>query len=149
MQLHGEEGHYARHRVSRKGLEVEKVKIEVIEKLPPHNSVRGVKSYLGHACFYRRFIKKISHITKPLCALLEKDVPFCFDESYLNVFQVLKDKLVSAPVIISPDWSLPFELMCDVSDYVIGMVLGQQMEKVFHTIYYASKATNWCSSELH
>ena len=55
---------------------------------------------------------------------------------------MIKTKLVTAPIIIAPDWDLPFELMCDASDYVVGAVLGQWKNKFFHAIYYASKVLN-------
>ncbi|XP_076926552.1 uncharacterized protein LOC143589764 [Bidens hawaiensis] len=68
-----------------------------------------------------------------------KDVPFDFNEECLNAFNVLKNKLVEAPVLLSPDWSLPFEIMCDASDYAVGAVLGQRVDKKPVAIYYASK----------
>ncbi|XP_070031749.1 uncharacterized protein [Nicotiana tomentosiformis] len=69
--------------------------------------------------------------------LLEKDVTFNFDEACLKAFEDLKKRLVVAPIIVAPDWSLPFELMCDASDHAIGAVLGQRKDKMFHSIYYA------------
>lgn len=126
-------------KVSARGMEVDKAKLETIENLPPPTSVKGVRSFLGHAGFYRRFIKDFSKITKPLCSLLEKDVPFRFDEDCLAVFDLLKKKLTSSPIIVAPYWTLPFELMCDASDYAVGAVLGQRKEKIFYVIYYASK----------
>ncbi|XP_022841909.1 uncharacterized protein LOC111365593 [Olea europaea var. sylvestris] len=92
--------------------------------------------------FYRRFIKNFSKITKPLCCLLMKESTFEFTDEYLQAFNTLKEKLTSTPVIITPDWNLSFELMCDASDYAVGVVLGQRRNKVFHVIYYASKTLN-------
>jgi hypothetical protein len=60
----------------------------------------------------------------------------------LEAFETLKQKLVSAPIIVAPDWFLEFELMCDASDYALGAVLGQRRSKVFHAIHYASKVLN-------
>ena len=60
----------------------------------------------------------------------------------MRAFSVLKDKLVSAPIVVAPDWSFPFELMCDASDYAIGAVLGQKLERIFQVIYYASRTLN-------
>ena len=74
--------------------------------------------------------------------LLAQGVPFEFDSQCLHAFTVLKDKLISAPVVVAPDWSFPFELMCDASDYAIGAVLGQKREKIFQVIYYASRTLN-------
>ena len=64
---------------------------------------------------------------------------FAFDEKCLEAFNILKQKLIMTPIMVSLDWSLPFKLMCDASDFAIGAVLGQRKDKVFHSIYYASK----------
>ncbi|GJV23297.1 reverse transcriptase domain-containing protein [Tanacetum coccineum] len=71
--------------------------------------------------------------------LLEKNTPFIFLEECVQAFQTLKKKLIEAPILIAPDWDQPFELMCDASDYAIGTVLGQRIEKHFRPIHYASK----------
>ncbi|KAM1048645.1 hypothetical protein ACFX2C_027836 [Malus domestica] len=92
--------------------------------------------------FYRRFIKDFSKISNPFCRLLQKDVPFKFDEECESAFNQLKEKLTSAPIITPPDWSFPFELMCDASDYALGAVLGQRRDKQPHVIYYASWTLN-------
>ena len=105
-------------------------------------NVKGIRSFLGHAGFYRRFIKDFSKVAKPLSNLLNKDVTFVFDEECMKAFNELKTKLVSAPVITTPDWGQEFELMCDASDYAVGVVLGQRNRKNFHTIYYANKVLN-------
>ena len=81
--------------------------------------------------FYRRFIKDFSKIAHPFCKVLEKDCKFCFDESCLKAFSELKEKLVFAPIIISPDWNSPFEVMCDASGVALGVVLGQTKNKSF------------------
>jgi hypothetical protein len=69
-------------------------------------------------------------------------VAFDFDEKCLAAFQTLKSALVSAPIIQPPDWSQPFEIMCDASDYAVGAVLGQRKEGRVHAVYYASKTLN-------
>ena len=137
-----QEGIVLGHRISARGIEVDKAKIEAIEKLPPPFSVKGIRSFLGHAGFYRRFIKDFSQIAKPLSNLLVHGIPFEFDSQCLHAFSVLKDKLISAPIFVAPDWSYPFELMCDASDFAIGAVLGQNWEKIFQVIYYASRTLN-------
>ena len=121
-----QEGIVLGHRISARGIEVDRAKIEAIEKLPPPSSVKGIRSFLGHAGFYRRFIKDFSQIAKPLSNLLVQGIPFEFDSQCLHAFSMLKDKLVSAPIFVAPDWSFPFELMCDASDFAIGAVLGQK-----------------------
>ncbi|GJV33429.1 reverse transcriptase domain-containing protein [Tanacetum coccineum] len=99
------------HKISKKGIKVDKAKIDVIAKLSHPTTVKGVRSFLGHAAF-----------------------------------ETLKKKLTEAPILIAPDWDLPFELMCDASDFAIGAVLGQCHEKHFWHIYYASKTMNEAES---
>ncbi|GJX16459.1 reverse transcriptase domain-containing protein [Tanacetum coccineum] len=133
------EGIVLGHKISKKGIEVDKAKIDVIAKLPHPTTVKGIRSFLGHAGFYRRFIKDFSKISRPMTHLLEKNTPFIFSEECIQAFQTLKKKLTEAPILITPDWDQPFELMCDASDFAIGAVLGQRIEKHFRPIHYASK----------
>jgi hypothetical protein len=118
---------------------VDKAKVELIENLPPPTSVKQIRSFLGHAGFYRCLIKDFSKISRPLCSLLAKDIPFHFDEACHEAFQKLRALLSSAPIMKPSDWSLPFEIMCDASDFAMGAVLGQRVGKFPHVIYYASK----------
>ncbi|XP_042016328.1 uncharacterized protein LOC121764359 [Salvia splendens] len=127
------------HKISAGGLEVDRAKIVAIEQLPHPCSEKAVRSFLGHAGFYRRFIKDFSHIARPLCHLLAKDVKFDFTLECAQAFEKLKAALVSAPILISPDWSQPFEIMCDASDVAVGSALGQKRDKIFRVIYYASR----------
>ena len=89
--------------------------------------------------FYRRFIQDFSKIAKPLTNLLMKDVAFEFSSDCLEAFNKLRQALITAPIMQSPDWTLPFVIMCDASDYAVGAVLGQRKEKKLHANYYASK----------
>ncbi|CAN6560283.1 unnamed protein product [Malus baccata var. baccata] len=130
------------HIVSERGIEVDESKIDLVCYLSSPTSVREVRSFLGHAGFYRRFIKDFSKISTPLCRLLQKDVTFDFNEECEKTFKHLKEMLTSAPIIRPPDWSIPFELMCDASDYALGAVLGQRKDKQLHVIYYASRTLN-------
>ena len=98
--------------------------MEVITKLPEPTCLKDIRSFLGHAGFYRRFIQGFSNIARPLTNLLGKDVPFIFDEECQKSWKELKCRLVSAPIISAPDWTKPFEIMCDASDFAIGAVLG-------------------------
>jgi hypothetical protein len=127
------------HLLSERGIEVDKAKIEVIEKLPPPTNVKGIRSFSGHAGFYQRFIKDFSHIARPLTNLLAKDVKFTFNDECHRAFQILKKALISALVIQPPDWTLPFEIMCNASDYAVGTVLGQTKDKKHYAISYASE----------
>ena len=106
------------HKISEAGIEVDQAKLTIIKQLT------------------------FSKISKLLCCLLEKDVKFEFTKESEEAFLVLKDKLSSAPIIVTPDWNLPFKIMADASDYAIGTVLGQRIEKVFYLIYYVSKLLN-------
>nr|GEZ98487.1 reverse transcriptase domain-containing protein [Tanacetum cinerariifolium] len=133
------EGIVLGHKISKNRIEVDKAKIDVIAKLPHPTTAKGVRSFLGHAGFYRRFIKDFSKISRSMTHLLEKDTPFVFSEDCIQAFQTLKKKLTEAPILIAPNWDLPFELMCDANDFALGAVLGQRHEKHFWPVHYASK----------
>ncbi|KAM2115566.1 hypothetical protein ACFX1Q_023983 [Malus domestica] len=130
------------HIISEDGIEVDKSKIDLVRHLPSPTSVREVRSFLGHAGFYRRFIKDFSKVAQPLYRLLQKDVAFDFNEECTASFNQLKELLTTEPIIVPPDWSLPFELMCDASDYALGAILGQRKDKRPHVICYASRTLN-------
>ena len=127
------------HIVSREGIEVDKAKVELISNLPTPKCVKDIWSLLGHAGFYRIFIRDFSAIARPLCNFLANDVPFEWSQACGAAFDKLKIMLVSPPIMRSPNWDLPFEIMCDASDYAIGVVLGQSGDKKAFVIYYAIK----------
>ena len=118
--------------ISEKVIEVDRAKVKV----------KGVRSFLSHAGFYWRFIKDFSKIAHTLCKQLEKDCKFYFDESCVKAFDELKEKLVSAPIIISMNLNIPYEVMCAASGVSLGMVLGERKNKILHLIYYTSKSLN-------
>ncbi|RVW96950.1 Transposon Ty3-I Gag-Pol polyprotein [Vitis vinifera] len=123
------------HVISKNGIEVDKAKVELIVKLPPPTNVKGIRQFLGHAGFYRRFIKDFSKISKPLCELLVKDAKFVWDEKCQKSFEELKQFLTTAPIVRAPNWKLPFEVMCDASDLAMGAVLGKEkMESLWSSI---------------
>ena len=130
------------HKISTVGLEVDQEKVFVIKTLLPPITIKGIRSFLGHAGFYRRFIRDFSKILRPLCRFLEKDAKFDFDESCRSAFEEIKSRLVTAPIMATPDWNKEFEIICDASGYAIGAVLGQRTEKILRAIYYASKTFN-------
>ncbi|RVW18099.1 Retrovirus-related Pol polyprotein from transposon 17.6 [Vitis vinifera] len=130
------------HIISEKGIKVDKAKVELIVKLPSPTTVKGVRQFLGHAGFYRRFIKDFSKLSKPLCELLAKDAKFIWDERCQKSFDQLKQFLTTAPIVRAPNWQLLFEVMCDASDFAIGAVLGQREDGKPYVIYYASKTLN-------
>nr|CAN59855.1 hypothetical protein VITISV_007249 [Vitis vinifera] len=130
------------HIISKKGIEVDKAKVKLIVKLPSPTTIKGVRQFLGHAGFYRRFIKDFSKLSKPLCELLVKDAKFIWDERCQKSFEQLKQFLTTAPIVRASNWQLPFEVMCDASDFAIGAVLGQREDGKPYVIYYASKTLN-------
>nr|GEX69814.1 hypothetical protein [Tanacetum cinerariifolium] len=99
------------HKISKEGIKVDKAKVDVITKLPHPTTVKGIQSFLGHAGFYQRFIKDFLKIAMPMTHLLEKDTPFIFSKECVESFQTLKRKLTEAPILIAPDWDMPFELI--------------------------------------
>nr|GEX97459.1 reverse transcriptase domain-containing protein [Tanacetum cinerariifolium] len=133
------EGIVLDHKISRNEIEVDKAKVDVIAKLPYPTTVKGVWSFLDHANFYRRFIQNFSKIARPMTRLLEKDTAFIFSKECIKAFQSLKKKLNEAPILVTPDWDLPFELICDACDFAKAAVLGQRKTKYFQPIHYASK----------
>ena len=109
---------------------------------PAMTTVKGIRSFLGHTSFYRRFIKDFSKISRPLCRLLEKDAKLDFDEACKVAFDEIKSILVIAPIMVTPDWNTKFKIMGDASDFAMGVVLGQRTKKMFKAIYYVNKIFN-------
>nr|GEV57390.1 retrovirus-related Pol polyprotein from transposon 17.6 [Tanacetum cinerariifolium] len=101
--------------------EVDRVKVDVIAKLPHPTTVKGVRSFLGHAGVYRCFIQDFSKIARPMTHLLKKETPFIFSKECIDAFNTLKKKLTEASILVVSDWNLPFELMCDANDYAIAL----------------------------
>nr|GEU74181.1 reverse transcriptase domain-containing protein [Tanacetum cinerariifolium] len=132
------EGIVLGHKISKFGIKVDRAKVDVIAKLPHPTSVKGVRSFLGLAGFYRRFIQDFSKIARPMTHLLEKETPFIFSKECIESFNTLNKKLTKALILVAPNWDLPFEIMCDASDYAVGAVLGQRKTKHFQPIHYAS-----------
>ena len=117
------EGNVLGHMISAARLEVDKVKVSIIKNLMPPTTVKEIRSFLGHAGFYRRFIIDFSKVAKPLCRLLEKDTKFKFDELCQRSFEEIKSRLVEAHIMEKLDWNKEFEIMCDANDYAMGVVL--------------------------
>ena len=130
------------HVISSREIKVDKVKIELISRLPSPTNVKTVRQFLGHAGFYRRFNKDFSKIAKPLYKLLEEDDKFDWEKDCHKSFEELKSHLTTAPIVRAPNWQLPFEVMCDASDLAIGAVLGQREGGKPHVVYYTSKTLN-------
>nr|GEW60601.1 reverse transcriptase domain-containing protein [Tanacetum cinerariifolium] len=97
------EGIVLGHKISKSGIEVDRAKVDVIAKLPHPTTVKGVRSFLGHADFYRWFIQYFSKIARPMSHLLEKKTPFLFSKDCIDAFETLKKKLTEAPILVVPD----------------------------------------------
>ena len=143
------EGIVLGHLLSSKGLEVDKAKVEAIQDLALPNSIKELRSFLGHVGFYRRFIHDFAKVSKPLTSLLCKEKDFIIEEEGKHAFMQLKQALVEAPILQSPNWDLPFEIMCDASDFAVGAVLGPQIDKKPIVICYASKTLADVQLKLH
>ena len=102
------EGIVLGHKIYANGLEVDQANISVIKTLMSPTTVKGIRIFLGHVGFYRRFIKDFSKISRPLCRLLEKDANFDFDKSCRSSFEEIKSRLVSTPIMLTPDWNNEF-----------------------------------------
>nr|GEW86433.1 DNA-directed DNA polymerase [Tanacetum cinerariifolium] len=113
------EGIVLGHKILKNRIEVDKAKVDVIAKLPRSTTIKGIRSFLGHVDFYRRFIQDFSKIARLMTRLLEKDTLFFFSNECVEAFQTLKRKLTEAPILIALDWDFPFELMCYESDFAI------------------------------
>nr|GEU56743.1 reverse transcriptase domain-containing protein [Tanacetum cinerariifolium] len=119
------EGIVLGHKISKSGIEVDRAKVDIIAKLPHPTIVKGVRSFLGHGGFYQRFIQDFSKIARPMTHLLEKETPFVFSKECVDAFNILKKKLTEASILVVPDWNLPFELLCDASDFAIERTVGE------------------------
>nr|GEZ01833.1 reverse transcriptase domain-containing protein [Tanacetum cinerariifolium] len=97
------EGIVLGHKISKNGIEVDKAKVDVIAKLPRPTTIKGIRTFLGHVGFYRRFIQDFSKIARPMTLLLVKDTSFFFSKECIEAFQTLKKKLTEAPILVAPD----------------------------------------------
>ena len=127
------------HKIFPARLEIDQAKVSIIKTLFSPTTVKGIRSFLGHARFYRCFIRDFSKISRPLCRLLEKYAHFDFNESCFSAFEDIKFRLVIASIIETPEWNKEFEIMCDANDYAIRAVLGQRTNKILKAICYANK----------
>ena len=123
------EGIVLGHKISATGLEVDQSKVSIIKTLAPPTTVKGIRSFLGHVEFYRRFIKDFSKIARPLCRLLEKDTRFNFDDSCKTAFEEIKIRLVQAPIMAAPEWDQGFKIMCDASDSQWELYWGKEKRR--------------------
>lgn len=112
------------HIVCIQGLMVVPKNIVVIVNLPPPNSVKQLRTTLGHTSYYRKFIKGYAHITTPMEKLLKHDAKFEWTQECHHSLDILKDKMVTAPILVFLDWKLPFHVHVDASSIALGVILA-------------------------
>ena len=141
------EGVVLGHFISANGIQVDPSKIKVIKNIPTPSTQKEVRSFLGHAGYYRRFIENFSKLASPLFSSLMKDAQFVWNTACQTAFDELKVKLSTAPILRGPNWTQPFHISLDAYNTTIGAVLGQQDGQVPYAIYYVSK--NLAPTELN
>eukprot|EP00253_Pinus_taeda_P013146 PITA_13146 len=124
------------HFISFLGIQVDPAKVQVIQTLPIPKTQTDVRSFLGHAGYYRRFIKDFSKIASPLFVLLMKNVEFKWTDGCQKAFNELKHQFSTTPILRGLDWALPFHISSDASDTAIGAVLGQEENNLPYAIYF-------------
>eukprot|EP00253_Pinus_taeda_P006346 PITA_06346 len=127
------------HFISFLGIQVDPAKVQVIQTLPIPKTQTDVRSFLGHAGYYRRFIKNFSKIASLLFVLFMKNVEFKWTDGCQKAFNELKHQLSTTPILRGPDWALPFHISSNASDTAIGAVLGQEENNLPYAIYFISK----------
>jgi hypothetical protein len=114
------------HTISKDGISIDPSKVQEVMDWKPPKSVHQIRSFLGLAGYYRRFIPDFSRIMKPMTKLLKKGVKFVWSEACEKAFHTLRQHLTSAPVLVQPDNSKPFEVFCDAPGTGLGFVLMQE-----------------------
>ena len=135
-----QEGVVLGHFISAARIQVDPTKIEVIITFPIPTKPKDVRSFLRHVGYYRHFIKDFSKIASPLYTLLTKEVEFIWTLECSEAFLQLQKLITTAPVLKGPDWSIPFHIHTDASDYVVGVVLEQNRANLENAIYYIIKS---------
>ncbi len=135
------------HSISQQGLQVDPNKIAIIQRVPPPQKQRDVRSFLGLVGYYRRFIKDFSKLASLLFGLLAKDSDFICSKSCQEALDILKGKLPTTPILRGPNWALPFHIHVDASHKSIGVALSQVEEKLPYAIYFINN--NLSKAELN
>jgi Reverse transcriptase (RNA-dependent DNA polymerase)/RNase H-like domain found in reverse transcriptase/Spumavirus aspartic protease (A9) len=142
------------HIITNKGILPDDSKVEAVKNYPVPQNLTQLRAFLGLASYYRRFIKDFSKISTPLYELLKKNIPYDWTDERQQVFQFLKNKLITAPILAYPDFSKPFLLFTDASLTALGAVIEQEgSDGLKRPIAYASRSTsaaerNYSSTEL-
>lgn len=122
------------------GLRVDPGKVEAILNVKPPNNATEIRRFLGMASWYRRFVPNFSSIVAPLTRLTGKRTPFIWTDDCDQAFKIIRDKLVSAPILTCPDFTRPFSLQTDASAYGVGAVLSQQFDDGEKVICFLSRS---------
>jgi hypothetical protein len=161
LKLHPKKCHFGKttlnflgHIISKNGIQPDPAKTMAVKEFPIPTNLTELRGFLGLASYYRRFVKDFAKIAAPLHQLMRKDQPFIWTTEHQEVFEELKSRLISAPILIYPDFEKPFILYTDASSFGLGAVLSQKVEDgKEHVVAYASKRTdntqkNYYASEL-
>ena len=129
------------HIVSEKGIQPDPGKIDKVKNFPTPTNVTELRGFIGLASYYHRFIKEFASIVEPMHRLLRKDIPYIWNEDCQKAFEILKEKLTTAPILIYPDFAKPFILHTDASYLGLGAILAQEDDEGNeHVVAYASRS---------
>jgi len=138
------------HVISGQGIQPDPAKIEKIINLNAPFNVKQLRTVLGLFSYYRRFVKNYSKLVAPLNDLLKKDVPYNWTKQHQEIFEILKEKLTTAPILSYPDFNQSFILSTDASTTGLGAVLSQKdSEGREHPIWYASRTLSPAEKNYH
>jgi len=138
------------HVISKDGIKPDPAKIAAVKNFPKPHNLTVLRGFLGLASYYRRFVKNFAQITKPLHYLMRKEQPFNWTDEVKKNLKKLKEHLISAPILIYPDFSKPFLLYTDASSFGLGAVLSQKDDDgKEHVVAYASRRTDQCEVNFH
>lgn len=133
---------YLGHIVSSKGIEVDPEKIVAIQKMRNPKTVKEVRSIVGVASYYRKFVPNFSEKCAPLTELTKRNTKFCWNDQHENAFQVIKTALTQTPILKYPDYTKKFKIQTDSSDIAMGAALTQEYDSIDHPITYFSRKFN-------
>ena len=135
------------HLITTKGILPDERKIQAVRDYPVPKNLRELRGFLGLASYYRKFIEKFSSIAKPMNQLLKKDKDYQWNDACQNSFEILKDRLIKAPILRYPDFTKPFYVETDASGTGLGVILAQKDDnKKEYVIEYASRSLNEAES---